>query len=200
MRKTIDALTRIEAQALITFLEGNVQFCQGKHKRCRNKLMATLMIDTGIRVGELTQLLLGDIWFAGGPVKSLIIRAKIAKNKQERTIPISYQLSETIQEYHNNYYTNYEGLATAYLFWDPISSRPLGIRQIQRIIKTAGIICLKKKITPHTLRHTFATRLMTVTSMRIVQQLMGHKNIQTTQIYTHPNGADLKEAIDKLNV
>ncbi|GAH96402.1 unnamed protein product, partial [marine sediment metagenome] len=56
-----------------------------------------------------------------------------------------------------------------------------------------------REIHPHILRHTFATRLMSKTSMRVVQELLGHKNLSSTQIYTHPNNADLQEAIDSLN-
>ncbi|GAH73030.1 unnamed protein product [marine sediment metagenome] len=57
---------------------------------------------------------------------------------------------------------------------------------------------LGRPVHPHILRHTFASRLMRTTNARIVQELLGHQHLSTTQIYTHPNQDDLKKAIEQL--
>lgn len=199
MPRLIKTLNRSEIQTLLTFLEGNVSFCPGKTKRTRNHLMAVLMVDTGLRVGELVQLLLSDIWFKGSPVMSLVVRKNVAKNNNERILPLTDRLTETINSYFHQWFSDYAGTEPRHLFWDPISARPIGIRQVQRVITKAGRICLNRDISPHTLRHSFATRMMKVTNLRVVQELMGHRNVQTTQIYTHVNTEDLQSAIKNLD-
>ncbi|GAJ04418.1 unnamed protein product [marine sediment metagenome] len=86
-----------------------------------------------------------------------------------------------------------------YAFYATWCMRPLTVRQVQRIITFAGKLSMGRNIHPHLLRHTFATRLMRNTSMAVVQQLLGHTNLSSTQIYTHPNGEDRKKAIDSLD-
>jgi len=199
MPRLIKTLNASEIQTLLTFLEGNDKFCPGKLRRIRNHLMATIMVDTGLRVGELVQLLLADIWFKDHPVTSLVVRKKIAKNNTERIIPLTDRLTDAISDYFYTVWSDYESTVPRHLFWDPISNRPIGIRQVQRVITKAGQVCLNRDISPHTLRHSFATRMLNVTNIRVVQELMGHKNVQTTQIYTHVNTADLEDAVKKLD-
>lgn len=199
MSRIIKTLNSSEIQTLLTFLEGNDKFCPGKLRRIRNHLMAVIMVDTGVRVGELVQLLLADIWFRDHPVTSLVVRKKISKNNTERIIPLSDRLTDAVSNYWYTCLSDYDSTEPRHLFWDPVSSRPLGIRQVQRVITTAGQLCLNRDISPHTLRHSFATRMMQVTNLRVVQELMGHKNLQTTQIYTHVNTEDLEAAVRKLD-
>lgn len=199
MPRIIKTLNASEIQTFLTFLEGNDHFCPGKIRRCRNHLMAVIMVDTGLRVGELVQLLLADIWFKDHPVTSLVVRKKIAKNNTERIIPLTDRLTDAIVNYWYTVFSDYDSTEPRHLFWDPVSNRPLGIRQVQRVITNAGKCCLNRDISPHTLRHSFATRMMNVTNLRVVQELMGHKNVQTTQIYTHVNTEDLEAAVKKLD-
>ncbi|MBA7615634.1 Tyrosine recombinase XerC [subsurface metagenome] len=72
-------------------------------------------------------------------------------------------------------------------------------RQVYKIISSAAIAALGRSVNPHVLRHTFASKLMRVTNMRTVQELLGHSNITSTQIYTHPNETDKHEAIEKMD-
>jgi len=73
--------------------------------------------------------------------------------------------------------------------------RPLTTRQVERIIRTAALKSIGRPVHPHVLRHTFASKLMSVCNERIVQELLGHQSITSTQIYTHPNEDDKKKAI-----
>lgn len=165
----------------------------------RNYTMALLMLDAGCRVSEVTQLNQNQLWFADAPVRSLIIKKNQAKNKRERTIPISLRLDAAINQMHKSWWIKDTALGERAAFYANHCQYPLTTRQVQRIITSAGKLSLGRDIHPHLLRHTFATRLMTKTSMRVVQELLGHKRISSTQIYTHPNNEDRKKAIDSLD-
>jgi len=161
--------------------------------------MALLMLDAGLRVGELTQLRQDQLWYVNGPVGSLVIEKSQAKNKVERTVPVTLRLHDAINRMQRDWWIQSTALGVRSAFYRTNCQYPLTTRQVQRIIKAAGADSIGREIHPHILRHTFATRLMTKTSMRVVQQLLGHSNLASTQIYTHPNNADLQEAIDSLN-
>lgn len=165
----------------------------------RNFTMALIMLDTGCRVGELVQLHRDQLWFASAAVGALAISADQAKNHSERTIPITARLSNAIENMQRWWWSELMDHGTQFAFYKTEYTAPLTTRQVQRIISTAGKASLGRPIHPHLLRHTFATRLMSITSMRVVQQLLGHSSITSTQIYTHPNNVDYQKAIDKLN-
>lgn len=165
----------------------------------RNYTMTLLMLDAGCRVGELVQLEQSQLWFAHCAVGALTIEKRQAKNKHERTIPITNRLSDAIKKMHDQWWNGDHDHETRYAFYSTRCVRPLTVRQVQRIITSAGKLSIGRDIHPHLLRHTFATRLMSKTSMRTVQELLGHKRISSTQIYTHPSGEDKRKAIDGLN-
>jgi len=165
----------------------------------RNYTMALLMLDAGCRVGELVQLEQSQLWFAHCAVGALTIEKRQAKNKHERTIPITVRLSDAIKKMHEWWWTESHDHGTRYAFYATWCVRPLTVRQVQRIITSAGKLSLGRDIHPHLLRHTFGTRLMTKTSMRTVQELLGHTRLSSTQVYTHPSGEDKRKAIDSLN-
>lgn len=168
-------------------------------KGIRNYLMALLMLDAGLRVGEVVRLKTTDIWFAGGPVRTITIGSDIAEKDCTRDIPVSSRLSDAIAETHKTVWTGGECLFGEHAFFVNNGSKPLTTRQVERIIRKAALKCLGRPVHPHVLRHTFASRLMRKTNARVVQELLGHKNLASTQIYTHPNGEDLKEAIDMID-
>lgn len=193
--KTIDP---IESDRLLEFLRLDPSQHSFSEDRIRNYTMALLMLDTGIRVGELVQLRIWDLYFGDKPVSNLIVRAEIAKLKKERLIPISERLYKALQEMHNRYWSRFKAIEAHFAFFQALPTNPLSVRQVQRIIKKAGMVAAGRQVTPHTLRHTFASRLMRKVNARIVQELLGHAQLTSTQIYMEPNHTDLKEAIDKL--
>jgi len=186
--KPIRCLSELE---LHTLLEGIPLFW--------HNAIATLLADTGLRVSELCGLVIADLWLLDGPVHALDVRAAIAKNKKARIIPLTPRSVVCIQELHDYYWDLSANPTIEPAFTAARSMRPLGPRSIQRILEHYGQSLLHKHLTPHMLRHTFATRLMTRCPVAVVQQLLGHSNLSSTQIYTHPNHVDLQNAIDALN-
>ena len=166
----------------------------------RNHCIALVMLDAGLRASELTGLLVTDLLFNGSPVTSLVVRPEIAKNKKERQIPIGSRLSEALKEMLLFYWSPVFPNSNAFAFTAGQSLKPLTRRQVHRIISSAAISALGRSVNPHVLRHTFASRLMRVTNIRTVQELLGHKNVTSTQIYTHPNEQDKLKAIENMDL
>jgi len=165
----------------------------------RNYTIALLMLDAGLRVGEVTKLRQDQLWFAASAVGALTVEKDQAKNKHERTIPISVRLDAAIHLMQHNWWSKDTVLGERAAFYNRNCQYPLTTRQVQRIIKFAGAKSIGRRIHPHLLRHTFATRLMRSAPLPVVQELLGHKNLSSTQIYTHPNNEDRKKAIDGLD-
>ena len=167
-------------------------------KAIRNYVMAVIMLEAGVRVGELVQLTVGDLFYSGEPVKTLQIRAEIAKRGIPRSIPCSSLLTNALVAYKakSNFLLACSHDTQAF----PAGSNTgtITVRQVQRIIRHAAMASIHRSIHPHILRHTFGSRLMRVANARVVQQLLGHQNLSSTQIYCHPNGDDLKKAIESV--
>ena len=113
-------------------------------------------------------------------------------------VPIIERLKIAIEEIQRHIWDKTDVVGTRFAFFKMTNGRCVSVRQVERIIAMHSFLAFGTRIHPHILRHTFATRLMACTSMRNVQVLLGHKNIQTTQIYTHPNNQDLKSAIETM--
>jgi len=160
--------------------------------------MALLMLDAGLRVGEVVQLWRSCLFVFGQPSKQVAVPESIAKNKMERHIPMSDRLSKAIARMNTFYWEEEPDDLKIFSFYTNNPRKPLTTRQVNRIINKAGRVALNRPIHPHVLRHTFATRLMRITDLRTVQELLGHKSITSTQIYTHPNNQDRENAIKKL--
>jgi len=165
----------------------------------RNHAIIATMLQTGVRVGELVGLIFDDLLIGGRFKNALTVRGEISKSKREREIPISKRLKDVLQEY----ITWYQNRNIAIKPDDPLFQQSnkvqsLSPRQVERIIAKLSKEAIGRKIHPHLLRHTFATNMMRVADIRIVQEILGHTNIASTQIYTHPNNVDLSKAVDKL--
>jgi integrase/recombinase XerC len=167
--------------------------------RIRDRLIVLLMLDAGLRVGEVIQLTVGDLHILGSPVGMIQIRAAITKTKTERSLPVTIRLHDTIQERWLNVWQPFGYKPWTQAFAGSYNGVCLSSRRIQQMTKAAGITTIGRPVHPHMLRHTFATRLMSKCSIRVVQQLLGHASLSSTQVYTHPNTQDLQAAIDSLN-
>jgi integrase/recombinase XerD len=161
-------------------------------------LAARLMLEAGLRVGEVVKLTWADLYFGPAPKTALCLDATITKRHRARTIPLTPRTVAAVNRQRSSVDPG---------FHDPpaqgaISSKPSGsnitTRTIQREIAALARRTIGKSVTPHTLRHTFATRLLRVSNTRVVQEALGHRRITTTELYTHPNSTDLQHAMDKL--
>lgn len=195
----IKTLTGNEIKLLLDSFAYNTSSTKKHRNGIRNLTMAVMMLETGIRVGELVRIQLLDLFWDGKPKESIIIRAEIAKRHVERTIPTSILLKTTLEKFLKSSRHFMAAHKTRFAFIVYPRYDPLTVRQVQRIIKVASGTSLGHEINPHMLRHTFASRLMRVTNARVVQELLGHKSLKTTQIYCHPNGDDLRIAVDAVS-
>jgi len=200
MSKTPETLTITESHQLIESLLFTGSSRRKNRLGIRNYLFTLFMLDAGLRVGEVVQLFVTDIFQHEEPVNALVIRQEIAKGKSQRIIPLSSRLKAAISEYNERLLKYIPTNDQHFVFYTYKLNAHITTRQVERIIKTASRKAIGREIYPHVLRHTFASRLMRQVNSRIVQELLGHKNLSTTQIYTHPNNDDLTNAINSLTV
>lgn len=165
----------------------------------RNLLAFLLMLDSGLRVGELVQLLRSDCFIGSTVVTQLAIRSSIAKGKHARTIPLSERVRESLRSLHPQNSLIPDLDHPIMLITSCAHGRAITTRQVQRIIEGISEKCIHRPIHPHALRHTFATRLNKITDLRTVQELLGHRNVSSTQIYTHITDDDKFAAINALS-
>lgn len=198
MSKPINILTLKESEKILASFKTEGLWNEPLKRVYRIRLMILLMLDAGLRVGELVQLRWGDIWLLRDPLTVLAIDRSIAKGGNPREIPLTFRVQNTIQNLRNAFRSTQIVPAHRFLFhgWNP--EKHISTRQVERIVKSLGQKHLNRPINPHVFRHTFATRLMRCTNIRNVQVLLGHKSLTSTQVYTHPNNKDLQTAIDNL--
>ena len=165
----------------------------------RDWMIIALALGTGLRNSELINLTLELIRPYDEIASSLFIPGSISKGGRSRNIPLYSELRGNILEFYNWKLERNEPVdPNSFFFITKYTKNKLSPRDFQRIVKSTSIMALGRPVHPHTLRHTFATKLLSVSNIRIVQQVLGHKNIQTTQIYTHPSSNDISDAITRL--
>lgn len=198
MSQALQTLDESESTRLLETLKSDQRTPARKHNSQRNYLIALLMLDAGLRVGEVVRLRRLDLYQHGRPVDAIHLSGDIARKGASRIVPLTERTQQHIGLVNFLYWLNDHLPYTTFAFARGGRTRALTTRQVERIIKDAAIAALGKPVHPHILRHTFATRLMRTTSTPIVQQLLGHKKLSSTQIYLHPNSVDLKNAINTL--
>lgn len=198
MTNAAQTLNSTECDKLLSHLLNDANYYPSHRTRYRNYLMALLMLDAGLRVGEVAKMQTSTVWISDGPVSSLTVHKDISKGGRERTVPCTPRLRTAIKTYITEVFPYGADTCHKPLFMLSFNQRPITVRRIQQIIKSAGRWSIRRDIHPHILRHTFATRLMEKTNIRVVQELLGHKSIQSTQVYTHPNSQHLRDAIAKI--
>lgn len=155
----------------------------------RNKAMMETLYACGIRVSELCNIKLSDIDFNEYTIKIF------GKGSKERIVPINESSMEALKIYINDYRPFLlKTKVSDYVFinnFGNVISRVGFFKILKKLCKDAGI---EKDVSPHTLRHSFATHLLNNgANLRVIQHLLGHSNITTTQIYSHLSNESLKE-------
>lgn len=174
--KLPDTLTLIEIDKLISSID--LSSSQGE----RNRAILETLYSCGLRVSELINLKLSNIYFKENYLKV------IGKGNKERLAPIGGKALQYLTIYINEI-RNHQDIQKGYENFVFLNNRGAKLTRvmifliIQKITKKIG---LKKKISPHTFRHSFATHLIEGgADLRAVQEMLGHQSITTTEIYTH---------------
>ena len=159
------------------------------------KAILELLYATGLRVSELANLKLQSVNLKHAYVKCF------GKGSKERIVPIGKIAKEAICEYEIEREEIIQNCAinTDFLFIHR-DGRKVSRQDIYLLIKNLGEKVLKKHITPHTLRHSFATHMLeNGADLRVVQELLGHSDVATTQLYTHVSKKRLKDVYFSIN-
>lgn len=155
----------------------------------KSRLIISLLYSSGLRVSELVNLKVDDLnlnentgWVRKG------------KGSKDRIFTLSGNLVEELKEFLSE-----KGKENKYVL---SKENPLTTRNIQKIIKGTRIRGgISKKVTPHTLRHSFATHLLEQgTDIRLIQALLGHASLNTTQVYTHISSEQIKKVKNPLDM
>jgi integrase/recombinase XerD len=189
-RKLPDVLDTREIDLMLA------QIDRSKPEGERNRTMIETMFSCGLRVSETVNLCISDISFKEEFVKVT------GKGNKERLVPISQVALNALENYIRNVRVHIEPASSNHdiVFLNKRGtrlSRVMVFYIMKDLAKKAGI---KKSISPHTLRHSFATSLVEAgADLRAVQQMLGHESITTTEIYTHIDRSYLKDLITQFH-
>ncbi|MDO5848899.1 MAG: tyrosine-type recombinase/integrase [Methanobrevibacter sp.] len=183
------SLNEKEVQDLIEAVTYNPESDNENQKiiKSRDKLILTLLYSSGLRVSELVNLIVKDIDFEE---RTILIRGK---GDKDRVVLFDKNAKLLILEYLNLRKTDSKHLFTNR------RGNPLTPRYVQLMIKKYGEKAgITKKVTPHVLRHSYATHLLkNGVDIRVIQQLLGHSSLSTTQIYTSVDMDTIKSVYDQ---
>lgn len=183
--RTPKALPKREVDRLIREAE--------RHGNKRNLALLLTLRHTGLRVGELCNLRLGDVVISERKGE---VRVRGGKGNKDRTVPLNNDARRALAAYRevrpavadDHFFVGQRGT--------PL--RPQGVQQVvAKYARRAGL----PDVTPHVLRHTFAKHVLDAgEDLATVQRLLGHERLETTAIYTQPTARDLEEAVRRLEV
>ena len=156
----------------------------------RDKLVIELLYASGIRLSELINLKKDDINFYDGTLKVL------GKRNKERLVPINEFLIKTIESYLLEYKSEQKSQAYLLLTDKKKQMYPMFVHRLVK--KYLSQITTSKKLSPHILRHTFATHMLDKgAELNAIKELLGHTSLAATQIYTHNSMEKLKKTFDQ---
>lgn len=158
------------------------------------KAIIELLYASGLRVSELSNLPISNV-----DLKTKYVRC-IGKGSKERIVPIGGKACSALKKYidERNLLVKKYNLTTKYLFLNE-QGRRITRQDVYKFIRNIGHN-IDKDISPHTIRHSFATHLLeNGADLRVVQELLGHSDVSTTQLYTHISKKRLKEIYFSIN-
>ena len=185
-RKLPEVLTIEEIDALIQAID------RTKAESQRNRAILETLYSCGLRVSELVSLRFSDLYFEEGFIRV------IGKGNKERLVPVSKSVEKEINRYkadvrdHQTVQPGNENI----VFLNRRGAKLTRVMIFTIIRQLAAAIGLKKIISPHTFRHSFATHLIEGgANLRAIQDMLGHESITTTEIYTHLDQRFIRDAI-----
>lgn len=160
-------------------------------KNLKHRLCITLLYSSGLRIGELLNLKLSDL-----DLDRTMLRVEMGKGRKDRYVPIANSIIPMLQ----NYITTYS--PKKYLIENDHSHTPYAQTSLRSFLKrNLRAANITKRITPHSLRHSYATHLLeSGTDIRYIQSLLGHAKPETTMIYTHVQSDVLKKINNPLDL
>lgn len=191
--KNLKSKSKVRSSLTVDEIDKLLDIPLNKPSDYRNKAMLELLYASGIRVSELSNLSMENINL---DENYLII---MTKGSKERFVPITTYSSNLVKEYIATYRDYFrKDKITDKVF---LSSYGSAISRVSifKIIKKRALECsIKKEISPHTIRHSYATHMLNNnTDIRILQELLGHSSISTTSIYLHTSYKELQEKYNK---
>ena len=166
----------------------------------RDRAMLILLLHTGLRVSEICGLTVRDVLQWSSPRRMLDLPAHLGKGGSPRLIPLNTTAREAVATLvHFNHSRGFSTAPEAPLLVNR-RGKALPIRTFQHLVQCYREAAqLSDRITPHAFRHTMATELVGATgNLRVAQAVLGHRRVNTTQVYTHPSPADLTQAMDTI--
>ena len=166
-----------------------------KNNGYRDRTILELLYATGMRVTELIQIEIDDVNLIMGFVKVF------GKGNKERIIPLGDTVIEYLDTYINNVRSQLIKKTVTNVLFLNLHGRPLTRQGIWKLIKQYGLRAnINKTLTPHTLRHSFATHLLeNGADLRAVQEMLGHSDISTTQLYTHVSKTQIRQMYNQFH-
>lgn len=158
-----------------------------------------LMFWCGLRVGETTKLAWSDLMRDNLPLNAIELTGPMCKNNHGRTIPIPGSLCSHLVDVWEGHARPHDIPPSGYATAKSRRCVATTTRTIQRRVNNYGLSLRYRHLTPHVLRHTFATRLLRVSNLVTVQQALGHRRVTTTQRYTHPTSDEMRTAIEDIS-
>lgn len=156
----------------------------------KHKAILVTIYSAGLRVGELTQLKIADV-----DSSAMRIWIREGKGVKDRVTLLSPLLLELLRTYYRQYQPKC-------LLFEGLNEKPYSASSVRKVLqRSAEKAGIRKKVVPHTLRHSFATHLLeNGTNLRYIQELLGHTSAKTTEIYTHVSTKKLDEVISPLDL
>lgn len=185
-KKLPNFLSETDMEVILNF-PSHIKYIENNHTK-RDLLIIEMLYDTGCRVSELVNIKLKDIDYGECSIRV------IGKGSKERIVYYGEYTKETLEKYLVERDIILNNRNSEYLFVSK-NNATITPRRVAQIIEVIiQNLAIKNNVTPHTLRHTFATHLLNHgADLRSVQELLGHSSLSTTQIYTHVSNERLRK-------
>jgi integrase/recombinase XerD len=159
-------------------------------RNVKHRAVLMTIYGTGVRVAEVTRLRRKDV-----DSKRMVVRVRQGKGGKDRVVMLSPVLLEQLRAYLRR------ERPSEWLFPGSEPEKPLSISTVQKVCNQAARAAgVRKRVTPHVLRHSFATHLLeSGADLRLIQSLLGHRSVSTTQLYTHVSADRIRAAANPLD-